>query len=63
MAYKYATINKMAELSGYTHKALEKKIETGVFLQGRHYLKSPDGRIQFIISAVESWIEGKTRHD
>ena len=52
MVYKYATTNKMAEISGYTRKALEKKIETGVFLQGRHYLKSPDGRIQFIIAAV-----------
>lgn len=56
---KYVTIKKFAELSGYTEKAVRGKIEKGVWLQGSHYRKAPDGRVMIACEAVERWVEGE----
>lgn len=38
-------------LTGYTEKAVRRKIEDGVWLQGRHFRKAPDGRINVDLQA------------
>lgn len=55
---KYVTIQKLAEKTGYSVGALRRKIERGQLLEGVHFVKSPDGRIQFNIEAYESWVQG-----
>jgi hypothetical protein len=50
------TTKKLANLTGYTEGALRKKIHDGVFVQGIHFLKSPDGRIQFILEEYNKWV-------
>ena len=55
---KWVTIKKLAELTGYTVKAIYNKRERGTWLEGIHWKKSPDGRLQFNIEAIEFWIEG-----
>jgi len=45
-------------LTGYTDKAVRRKIEEGIWLQGRHYRKAPDGRITIDLQAYYSWVEG-----
>jgi len=57
---KWATVNKLAELSGYTKKAIYNKRERGIWVEDTHWKKSPDGRLQFNIEAIETWIEGVT---
>lgn len=57
---KWITIQKLAEATGYSEKALRNKIMRGDFLQGIHYRKSPDGRIHFNLEAYEKWVEGQT---
>ena len=36
---------KAAELTGYSEKAIRRKIEDGVWLEGHEYVRAPDGRI------------------
>lgn len=55
---KWVTIKRLAELSGYTKKAIYNKRERGVWSEGIHSRKSPDNRLQFNIEAIELWIEG-----
>ncbi len=57
MTLRVVTISKMAEETGYTEHALRSKIAKGVFAQGVHYIKAPDGRIHFVVEAYLKWVE------
>jgi hypothetical protein len=46
-----------AALPGYSDKAIRRKIETGVWLQGKHYRKAPDGRITMNLQEYYAWVE------
>lgn len=59
MSLKYMLIGKMSQESGYSEKALRRKIEDGVLIQGVHYVKSPDGRININVERFQEWLEGK----
>lgn len=54
---KFVTIRKMAEMCGYTEKAIRRKIEGGIFIEGTHYIKAPDGRIHFDLEQYEKWLK------
>ncbi|MFZ2542126.1 MAG: hypothetical protein WAW75_10205 [Gallionella sp.] len=51
------TLQKLAVESGYTEDALRSKIARGEFAEGIHYIKSPDGRIHFIVEEYLKWVE------
>jgi hypothetical protein len=51
------TLQKLSTETGYTEDALRSKIARGDFAEGIHYIKSPDGRIQFIIQEYLQWVE------
>jgi hypothetical protein len=49
---RWVLLCKASELTGYSVKALEKKIERGVFgPEGRLWRKDPDGRIHINLEA------------
>ena len=52
---KYVKIGKFEELTGYTEKAVRRKIQEGVFVQGREFLKAPDGHILIDMEGYEKW--------
>lgn len=56
---RYLTIDKYAELSGYTPHAIRTKVDKGVWLEGRQFRRAPDGRIMIDIEGVEKWVEGQ----
>ncbi|NKE68912.1 excisionase [Ramlibacter sp. RBP-2] len=47
--------------SGYSPKAVYRKIERGDWVQGREYRKAPDGRILIDYEGVQRWITGLHR--
>lgn len=55
---RWVLINRFAELTGYSEKAVRCKIGEGVFIQGVHYKKAPDGRICIDLTAFDRWVEG-----
>lgn len=57
----YITLKKLAETTGYSQKALYKKIHDGVLKEGVHYFRSPDCRIHFNIEEYEKWIRTNYR--
>lgn len=54
---KYVTIEKFSNLSGYTKRAIEAKINKGVWAQGYQYRRAPDKRILVDIEMYEKWVE------
>jgi hypothetical protein len=55
----WVRITKFSELSGYTEKAVRRKIQDGIWLQGDIWQKAPDGCIFINIEAVEAWVQGQ----
>jgi hypothetical protein len=47
-------------LTGYSVKAMERKIERGDWQEGRVWRRAPDGRIVIDIVGYQRWIEGRT---
>ena len=58
---RYVTLELFAEMSGYSRKAIERKIEDGVFLEGREYRRAPDGRLLIDLQGFEKWVVNPPR--
>lgn len=56
---RYVLISKFAADSGYSEKAVRRKIEEGVWIEGRQWRRAPDGRILVDVEGVERWVEGR----
>jgi hypothetical protein len=55
----WVTVKKFALESGYTADAIRAKIKRGIWLEGKHWKKAPDGRVLLNLREIEAWIEGK----
>jgi hypothetical protein len=44
-----------AALFGYTEKAIQRKIQEGIWVEGLHWRRAPDSRIVIIRKGVEEW--------
>jgi hypothetical protein len=53
----YVTIPLAAQVTGFTEKAIRRKIEEGVWLEGREFVKAPDGHILISIKGYSQWVE------
>lgn len=53
---QHVRIKRFAELTGYTENAVRQKIEKGVWAEGRHYKKAPDGRVLIDLEAFDQWV-------
>lgn len=58
---RYVRLPKFTELSGYTEKAVERKIESGVWTEGKEYRKAPDGHVLVDLQGYERWVEGQSQ--
>lgn len=56
---EWVTIQKLAQESGYSVAALRSKIQRGEFIEGIHWRKSRDGRIQFNVGEYNGWVKGE----
>ncbi len=56
---RYVLIPKFSELTGYTPKAVERKIAEGVWIEGREFRRAPDNRILIDLEGFARWVEGQ----
>ena len=59
MTKKYVLVKKLEDLIGYTENAVRCKIRQGVWLEGIHWRKAPDGRILIDYEQILKWIENQ----
>lgn len=60
---RYVSLRLASQLTGFTVKALQRKIEEGKWIEGLEYRRDPDGRIHVDMRGMEQWVESgrKTR--
>ena len=53
----YVTITVAAGMTGYSIKAIRRKIESGVWVEGREFRRAPDGHVLISLRGYEQWVE------
>jgi len=56
---RYVLLPLASAITGYTVKAMERKIERGDWLEGRVWKRAPDGHIVVDVLGYQNWIEGR----
>lgn len=57
----HVRISVYAAMSGWTEKAIRRKIEDGKWTEGKEYFRTPDNEIMISIQGVARWVEkGRT---
>ena len=56
-AARYVRLPLFERLTGYTQKAVRRKIESGAWLEGREYRRAPDGHIIVDLQGYHRWVE------
>lgn len=59
---RFVTVRKFAEITGYSEKAIYRKIEDGVFVEGIHFHRPEDNRILMDINGYATWVIKSPRH-
>ncbi|HLX30764.1 MAG TPA: excisionase [Casimicrobiaceae bacterium] len=60
-AARLVTLSVFETVTGYSEKAVRRKIEEGVWLQGHEFIKAPDGRILVDMEGYQRWAFGQRR--
>lgn len=55
---RYVTIELAALLTGYSMDAINRKIDAGVWLEGKEWKRPPDGKRLVDMVGYEAWVEG-----
>ena len=55
---RYVHPSVAALLTGYTEKAIQQKIDAGVWREGHEWKKAPDGRRLVDLEGYDRWVEG-----
>jgi len=56
-AARYIRLPLFERLTGYSQKAVRRKIESGAWLEGREYRRAPDGHIIIDMQGYYKWVE------
>ena len=56
-AVRYVLLAKFQELTGYSVKAVQRKIESGAWIEGHEYRRAPDGRVMVDLEGYAKWVE------
>lgn len=58
---RYVKLPIFEQATGYTEKAVRRKIEEGNWLEGREYRRAPDGHILVDMEGYTKWVESQSR--
>lgn len=54
---RYVLLPLANAITGYTVKAMERKIERGDWIEGKVWRRAPDGHIMIDIQGYQRWVE------
>lgn len=54
---RYVRPELFEAITGVTKKAVERKIQSGVWIEGREWKKGPDGLVYVDMRGYEAWVE------
>lgn len=53
---EFVLICKFCEMTGYTEKAVRRKIDSGVWREGKEFRRAPDGHIHIDLKGYAKWL-------
>ena len=56
---RYVRVPLFEALTGYSVKAVERKIASGAWMEGREFKRAPDGHILVDLKGYERWVENQ----
>ena len=56
---RYVLLPLAQQVTGYSIKAMQRKIERGDWIEGKVWRRAPDGRIHIDLQGYERWVEGR----
>jgi hypothetical protein len=56
VSWRYVTIEEAAMRTGYTISAINHKIDNGVWIEGKVWVRAPDGRRLVDRDGYERWV-------
>jgi len=56
---RYVLLPLATQITGYTVKAMERKIERGDWIEGKVWKRAPDGRVLIDMEGYARWVEGR----
>ena len=56
---RYVLLPVATLITGYSVKAIERKIERGDWLENKVWRRAPDGRVVFDVVGYQKWVEGQ----
>ena len=56
---RYVRVHLFEALTGYSAKAVERKIASGVWMEGREFKRAPDGHVLIDMKGYERWVENQ----
>ncbi|MFC4309083.1 excisionase [Steroidobacter flavus] len=56
---RYVLLPLAEALTGYTVKAMERKIERGDWQEGKVWRRAPDGRVMIDLQGYQRWVESR----
>jgi hypothetical protein len=54
---RYVRVHLFEALTGYSAKAVERKIASGVWMEGREFKRASDGHVLIDMKGYEEWVE------
>ncbi len=58
---EYLTTKELGLRIKYATQTIYNMISKGVFIEGQHYIKPSKGKLLFIWSAINAWLEGESK--
>lgn len=58
---QFVRIPLAAQITGYTVKAIEHKIDSGVWAEGREWIRAPDGSRLISLRGYERWAQSNKK--
>jgi hypothetical protein len=55
---RYVLLCLAVRITGYTVKAMERKIERRDWVEGKVWVRAPDGRVLIDMVGYHKWVEG-----
>lgn len=59
MNLRYVLLARFCNESGYSEKAVRRKIESGVWIENQQFRRAPDGHIMVDLEGYARWVEGQ----
>jgi hypothetical protein len=61
--HRFVRLTVFEAITGTTARAAQEKIRTGIWIEGREYIRAPDGHIHIDMKGYDRWLQKERGHE